>query len=72
MYNFMYPADLPIDDDAPSAAEAERDAPTAAEIAAAIESQGPAPVSAEDFLTWPEIHSLCEDFDAWTNADHPF
>lgn len=36
-------------EDAPTAAEAERDAPTPREIAVAIASQGPAPCTPEDF-----------------------
>lgn len=38
------------EDDAPTAAEAERDAPTEAEVARAIERQGPPPVTREDFM----------------------
>lgn len=40
-------------DNIPTAAEAERDAPTAAEVAHAIRERGPAPVVAADFGSCP-------------------
>lgn len=45
----MYPMNYIDPENIPTAAEAERDAPTASEIARAIRERGPAPVTAADF-----------------------